>query len=229
MSEQQAPENQDTSAVAGPIEAPGATQEQQEIDWQKRHQDLQPEYTRVTQEAAQLRERNALYEQMVDPDVDADTRRQAAAALGYELPDEEEFTPAEEYDDPNEARLAELERFRDEQRELLARQQEEQQVQQLHSWMDSQLAQEKSLSDQDRGIIKRLAATSDWKDGRPDVEGALQEFQSWELGRQKQWRNTKRAPYVSPGGQSANEVPDLSSHDGRVQYAMQKWQEAQDG
>src|SRR4051794_37569933 len=49
MSDQQPPEHQDTAAVAGPNEAPGTAQEQAEVDWQKRYNDLQPEYTRTTQ------------------------------------------------------------------------------------------------------------------------------------------------------------------------------------
>jgi hypothetical protein len=51
----------------------------------------------------------------------------------------------------------------------------------------------------------------------------MEEFGLWETERQKNWAKSKRgAPYVPAGGQSANEVPNLDTHQGRVDYAMQK-------
>jgi hypothetical protein len=54
MSDQQAPPQADTPAVAGPNEAPG-TQEQPQVDYEKRYNDLQPEYTRATQRLSRAR------------------------------------------------------------------------------------------------------------------------------------------------------------------------------
>ena len=68
-------------------------------------------------------------------------------------------------------------------------------------------------------------------DGRPapipDIRGAYEAFQAWETKRQKNWANSKRAPYVPPGGQTATEVPNLDTHQGRVDYAVRQLQQAE--
>ena len=74
--------------VAGPEPGTGTT-EQAQVDWQKRYSDLQPEYTRATQELADLRRNQELYDLLISTD-DADTRRQIAEALGYQLQEEPE-------------------------------------------------------------------------------------------------------------------------------------------
>jgi len=42
------------------------------------------------------------------------------------------------------------------------------------------------------------------------------------------WAKTKRAPYVSPGGQTATEVPNLDTHQGRMDFAAQKLMELEE-
>ena len=56
----------------------------------------------------------------------------------------------------------------------------------------------------------------------PDIAGAFEAFEVRETERQKRWAQTKRAPYVTPGGQTATEVPDLDTHQGRVDYALRQ-------
>src|ERR1044072_6145045 len=87
MSDQQAPPEADTPAVAGPTEAPG-TQEQPQTDWEKRYQDLQPEYTRATQRLSELEQQQKWYELAMTTD-DPDTHRQALQHLGYDVPDDD--------------------------------------------------------------------------------------------------------------------------------------------
>src|SRR5262245_26505832 len=89
----------DKPAVGGPD---GAATE----DWQQRfeqvnqsYSNLQPEYTRVTQERDQLRD--ALYwHELLLTSEDPDVRQQAADALGIEFEQEEQPQPAGEDRDP---------------------------------------------------------------------------------------------------------------------------------
>jgi hypothetical protein len=69
MSDQQAPPQADTPAVAGPTEAPG-TQEQPQVDYEKRYNDLQPEYTRATQRLSELEQQQQWYELAMTTDVE---------------------------------------------------------------------------------------------------------------------------------------------------------------
>jgi hypothetical protein len=91
---EQPPALQDTAADG----ATSAEQQQAEVDWAKRYSDLQPEYTRTTQELSQLRQREDAYKALLYSD-DQDTRQQAAQALGIELADDE--VDDTQYDDPN--------------------------------------------------------------------------------------------------------------------------------
>ena len=65
---------------------------QQEIDWAKRYSDLQPEYTRATQELAEMRQQQELYDALLSTE-DPDTRREIAQQLGYVLEDEDDDDP----------------------------------------------------------------------------------------------------------------------------------------
>jgi hypothetical protein len=119
---EQTPEGQDRTRPPTPPQAP--KQQQQEVDWAKRYSDLQPEYTRTTQELSQLRQREDAYKALLYSD-DQDTRQQAAQALGIELADDE--VDDTQYDDPTDALRAELEQLKQTvSGDLTARQQQEQ-------------------------------------------------------------------------------------------------------
>jgi hypothetical protein len=235
MADQQAPvpEGQDTPAAAGP-EGTGAA-EQAEVDWQKRYSDLQPEYTRTSQEAAELRNWRQ-WAELAFTSEDADTRRQALEALGYQVeePEEEPVDQAAEYEDPYEHLLTRQEQV--EQR-LAEREQAEQEAREnalIKAYTDERLAQLDGLSEEDQDWVLAYAINAmpavrepGVPVPLPDVKGAFEVFQSRETERQKQWAQTKRAPYVPPGGQTATEVPDLESHQGRVDYAVRQLQQAE--
>jgi hypothetical protein len=239
MSDQQPPAPQDTAAVAGPAEAPGSAESTPQVDWEKRYQDLQPEYTRTTQELKELQQAKQWYDLLVTSE-DPDTRRQAAEALGYELPEdeepEEEFNPAD-YDDPLEAQDARLSAL--EQRI----QQEQQQAQEAYEGQlidqmshDALQALDPDLSEEDHNLVLAYAINAlppvQQPPGSPvrilpDVKAAYEFIQGRDTQRQKQWAKTKRAPVVMPGGVTASEVPDLTTHEGRVAQAMQRLYDAQ--
>ena len=245
MSDQQAPPNgTDTPAVAGPNEAPGAAQPHQDHadPYEKRYNDLRPEFDRATAERNQLAERQQWYEIALTTE-DEDTRRQALEALGYELPEDEyadeEFDPSAEYEDPYDDRIQRIEQRFEQQDQEQAQAMEadfvsgyaHDQLDQLGIGRDDnetrQLIFERALS------LPPLPPSPGMPTGwLPDMKTAHEQFQAWENARMKQWASTKRAPYVSPGGRDATEAPVLgrdATHEQRVAFAAQKYQELADG
>jgi hypothetical protein len=230
MADQQAPipEGADTPAAAGP-EGSGAA-EQAEVDWSKRYHDLQPEYTRSTQRVRELEDRERWFEMALTSE-DADTRRQAVEALGYTLEEDEEGLSSEpaDYEDPYVALLARQERV---EQQLAEREQAEREAQEnalIKAHTDERLAALEGLDqeDQDWVLAYAINALPAVRDPNvpvplPDIAGAFEAFTARETERQKRWAQTKRAPYVSPGGTTATEVPDLDSHQGRVDYALRQ-------
>lgn len=236
MSEQHPPAStEDTGAVAGPIEAPGAAESTpQDTDWQKRYSDLQPEYTRTTQRVSELENREQWFNVLVTAE-DADTRRQAAEALGYDIPDEVEDVEPAEYDDPYDELRAELNELRDWRDQTTQSAQEQQQGELITALTSERLSAIEGLASEDQDMVLAYAINAlppvrepGIPVPLPDVRGAFEYFQARELERQKSWASTKRAPYVSPGGRPANEVPDPGTgHNARMNRAMQAVHEEQ--
>jgi hypothetical protein len=232
MSDQQPPAERDTAAVAGPDVAPGTAQEQAEVDWQKRYQDLQPEYTRTSQKAAELEQKQQWYELLVTSD-DPDTRRQAAQVLGYELPEEEgleeEFEPVE-YDDP-------VDELRTRQQALEERLNQEQEAMRMaeqgaliREVVDERMGQFDGLPTKAQEWILAYAVNAlpaVHEPGvpvpLPDLAQAHQAWQELQTEAQQSWAKTKqRAPRVMPGGVTADQVPDPGTgHESRMNRAMQ--------
>lgn len=209
--------------VAGPTGAAGTAEQhaQAEVDWQKRYNDLQPEYTRTTQELADLRHRQELYDLLVSTD-DADTRRQVADALGYQL--EEEPAEPQEFEDPLAAydeRIGRLEES------LTQREQDEQDAayaSQVRAVVDERLDQlGLDKGDQDWVLAYAINALPVTAEGLPDIEQAHQVFAERETARQRKWAQGKRAPHISPHGQAATEVPNLDNRQERVDWMTQRY------
>src|SRR5262245_3698151 len=230
MSDQAPGPGQDTPGIAGPAGDPGTQEQPQDTDWQKRYSDLQPEYTRATQEAADLRTWQQ-WAQVAFTSEDADTRRQALEALGYELPeDEEEFEPAE-YEDPFDAINARQQAIEDRFAQQDQQAQADQEDALIRAITDERLAQLDGLDKDDQNWVLAYAINAlpalrepGVPVPLPDIQGAFDAFQARETERQKAWAKTKRAPYVPPGGREATEVPDTSTHDGRVDAILRKMQ-----
>jgi len=245
MSDQQAPQNGDTPAVAGPTEAPG-TQEQQQAaadPYEKRYNDLRPEFDRATQERAELAQWKEWAELALTTN-DADTQRQALERLGFPVPEDdfEDEEPAEWTD--GEDPVADL-------RAQIA---EERQWRQNLEQAAAEAAAEEFLNDHVQGEFQRLGIDK-LPDGvkdhikrlipsapgipappgsphheLPNVEAIWNYFQQFRTEDQKQWARVKQnAPYVPSGGLPANEVPDPGTgHNSRMNRAMRALQEQQE-
>lgn len=227
MSEQGGPDlGAPPPAVAGPEGTPGTAEQaaQAEVDWEKRYNDLQPEYTRATQENADLRRQQELYDLMVSTE-DADTRQQIAQQLGYVL-DDDASTPPDDEADPFAAyddRLARIEQS------LTAREQAEanaEQAAEVRVAVDERLDQLGiDKDDQDWVLAYAINALPATPDGLPDIEQAHGVFQAREDARQKRWAQTKRAPHIAPHGQAATEVPNLDNRQQRWEYMERRLNE----
>ena len=209
-------------AVAGPEGTPGSAEqtEQAEIDWAKRYSDLQPEYTRVTQEAAELRRSQELYDALLSTD-DPDTRRAIAAELGYELAEDE--TEDDEDEDPLEYVGQRLERVEQTLTEREREEADQAYAAQVREIVDEQLDQlGLDHGDQDWVLAYAINALPITEEGLPDIAQAHQVFVARETERQRNWAKSKRAPHISPNGQSGTEAPNLDNRQERQDFIMRR-------
>lgn len=215
--------SENTPAVAGPEGLASETPAETEVDWQKRYVDLQSEYTRTTQENAEHRHQQELYDVLVSTD-DPDTRRKVAEQLGYLLEKEEPEVDLENpfavYDD----KIAKLESALTQREE---REREDAYASEIRRVCDEQLD---SLGidkeDQDWVLAYAINALPVNQQGLPDIRQAYSVFAERETARQRKWATTKRqAPRISPNGQPATEVPNLDNHQERVEWMTRKLEE----
>ena len=221
MSEQAPAPEQETPEVAGPAGTPGEQQAQQaQIDWEKRAHDAQAWGTQVSQEAAQYRQ---LIEGLHSDD--PDTRREAAQALGLEFQDEDE--PVDEYADPLDDIRREVEGLKGtlSERDQAAQQAAIQQRDIEYIGQGLEALQKELGRDLDEKEIQLLGDAA-WQNrdeqGLPNVTAVSQAFKAVLDGHLQRYAKTKRAPHISPVGQSATEVPDLSTQDGKVAHIMSR-------
>jgi hypothetical protein len=197
---------------------PGTDQEQ--IDWQKRYEDLRPEYDRTTQ---RLSERERLVEGLSSDD--PDTRAAAAQALGLQFVDDS--TDDDQYTDPTDQLAQKLQALeaRLEQRDQQA--QDQANIARIEAAVEQQLAQlPDGLSEKDKNwIVKGALGLDPTPEGVPDIQAAYQEFTEWESDRQKQWAATKKAPHVSAVGQQGTSAPDLDDPAQRVAWMTERARE----
>jgi hypothetical protein len=229
---------EDKPAVGGPE---GAATEA--VDWRQRfeqvnenYSNLQPEYTRATQEREQYREALEWYELMLTHD-DPEVRAQAAEALGYQFGDEEQQQRQGQEDpedpfEPIDNRLRTLEE-REAQRESL--QVENEQAQAVREVLDTRLEElmpgsthpdpdlAKAIKyDQDAVLAYAINALPPTQDGMPDLDTAFQLYSERNDARLADWARSKRAPSFHPSGQSTTEVPNLDNDQERQDYMVRR-------
>jgi hypothetical protein len=220
MSDQDPAIEQETADTPNNPEGTG-TPTQQEIDWAKRYSDLQPEYTRATQEAAQYRQATADLQSD-----DADTRIAAAQHLGLDPALFVEFEEEDPSGDTPYLTRDEFKAFQAEQAQKAQAQAEQQRVAQIG---------QRAIKDLERiGVPEHLrdtiynnaVATFGDGDDAVDIEGAykryVDEVRSAEM---KEWQKTKRTGFVSPGGQQATHTPNLDNPDERQAWMLQRYQD----
>lgn len=196
----------------GAQEAQESTQTQQFTE--QDYKALQAEYTRSQQQNKQFEQ---AFQQLTDPETQAEALKQY---LGLELALEQaEQELEEEYAaDPTEElrrELAELKGWRD---EVTQSQQAEQQTAQEATFIDQRLTELEEqhgvkLTDEQAQVIAGLAFANRDARGVPNVDASWALFQSASPAQVKQ--ATRKAAQV-PGGQTAVEQPDVSTHEKRM-------------
>ena len=180
----------------------------QSVDYEKRYQDLQPEYTRATQEAAQYRDFIERVQAM-DPE--------ALRSLGleFEEPDDEGF---DEDDDPD-APLT-----RAEWNEWQQAQQEEHQAAESEQafnndlWSAVEAIEEKEgreITDEEAAILRDSALAQVVRGGDFDLSSTWDSLQSQAKAAHERYVNTKRTAPVAPLGSAGEEKIDLNDEDAR--------------
>lgn len=202
----------DIAAQAPEVDTPGTPTDPgngtpaDEPNWQERYANLQPEYTRASQEAAQYR---SLIEAARQGDAEA------IAALGFEIADDETEDDTPFYEDPTAELAARLEKIEAAEQ---ARQQEAQQealLARAEAHIGSELASIQGLDKEDEAWVIDRALRLPPVNGLPDVQTAHAEFVQWETARQARQEAARQPRRVPPpivaGGQEGTDAPDWDS------------------
>jgi hypothetical protein len=205
--EQQAPQGGDTPDNAPTPEVEASQPET--VNWEERYKHLQSDHTRAAQEAAELK-------RIVDGARQGDP--QAIEALGLALAEQDETTDSD--DAPQYLTRDEWQQYHAQQE---AERQQAERVSEIETAVEKQLDDLKVADDSLRDwLVSRAIALPPTADGMPDVQAAYQQFESLMNAQKKQWATSKRTHHVSPVGQEGTQVPDTSTHEGRVAIAMSR-------
>jgi hypothetical protein len=217
-------EKQDTPDVPAsesqegtPAESTEDSPQAPETNWQDRYENLQPEYTRATQEASQ-------YRQIIDLARQGDP--EAIEALGLSLA-EEDTEDEDEYADPDQ-RLDAMEQFLAQRlQEEEAQQEEERWIAEADKHVQAQVAElEKEhgkLAEDEVAYLLDLSRADE--NGMPDLLDAYKRDTERLEGKRKSWVETKRTPQVQSGA-SASSQPDLDDPEQRREYIARRMAEA---
>lgn len=217
-----APQVEDTREPAAPEETGHAADEQAEIDYRKRYEDLRPEFDRTKAELKQASQ----YQQVVEALQSDDPQERAWAAdiLGLEFDGEEDDDGPDDEGD---------EEFRDPRVDQLLQEKQEQEREQylasLEQSIDSQIdALDKEhkvdLDDDEKEVIFAVALSlPPGEDGQPDVKTAFTKFTGIADNRIKKYRESKKGAPSPPaaGGSPGSSQVDLSDRRSRLDYANQ--------
>lgn len=204
----QAP-NVDTPAQS----APPGTPDEQQIDWQKRYNDLRPQFDRTNQQLAQLN--------------DEEYQRQLMAQWGYEV---EEPAPEQGWADPNEElakQVAELNEWKTQQTQA---EQANAQFQKdaEHIGAALQKFQEdigRELDSEEVRLFGDAAFARRRDDGLPDIDSVLEATKAMRQREQQQWeeaRKRPRAPKIASGGQEGTSAPNLNDREQRRAFMAEQ-------
>ena len=212
---QQTPALPDTPAPSAPEGTPDP--------YEKRYNDLRPQYDRTAQEAADLRR----WKESLETDPTA--QQEFLKSLGYEV-EEEEPDPYLQQDPNADLRreLAELKEWKD---GLTAKQQQEQQLAAVEANVEEQFkALGETLTEHDRKLVEAAALYQlpARPDGMPDIEAAYGLLVERDKHAQQQWRDGKRrAPAPPANGTEGSNAPNLDDTQQRRAWMAQQLEHMQ--
>lgn len=207
---------QDTPAPEGTPAAatPEATSEEA-INWQKRYEDLRPEWDRTKQQYTQVEPFLPLIESLRnDP---AGT----AKALYEQYGADAESDDDDEYEDPGERALRMLQEQQETAQQTRDREARTAAEERYVSEGIDALAKRDNveLSDHAQALLYALATNDSLREdnGAPDVETAYEALRNFEKEVRESYVNSKKAPRI-PSGRPGEKSIDLSNDEDRIQF-----------
>lgn len=214
--DEEQPEQDTPSEGTAPENTEDTPAESQEdaVDYEKRYNDLRPEYDRTQQLVAAAR-----------GDHGEAAQAQALEALGLAFDEDEDDEPEDEdfeFADPDE-RIERLESH-------LAEREEADQQAQLQEMEDNFLlegieALEKregrELSDEEFSALARMARAERLDNGVPDIEGAYESLEGLAKSRHQAWLESKKTSRKPSSGVTASRDVDLSTPEARIAAAAE--------
>lgn len=213
-----------------------APAEEHDLEWYKtQYEQLRPEYTRTTQARSAAEERASQYEALFEALNDPEQAPEILRELGYDFDDGSEsgqdVEPEDEFADPLEQKVAELEGILDEiqkTRQEEARSAEEESLLNMRDeYIDNAIQYIKSqpgtpaLDDDETDILGNLAITMADQEGVPDVIGAYNRLYGdngiIETNRER-WIDTKNGAIPAPLGHSGSSEQRPTNRRERVAY-----------
>lgn len=200
----------DAAAVAAPPDTPaagpGSDGTPGDVDYEKRYNDLRPQFDRTTQELAAAKEAAQAWQRFQQ------SPEEVLRELGYDVETGDEPDPYEPtgFEDPRlTAALRELEQVKQTVGGMTEAQQQAAQEQALRSSIDEQFAAlPQGLDESDENWIASRAATLPARpDGTPDIAAAHAEYQALQTQLQKRWADTKTTSRGPLQGKEGNHDP----------------------
>ena len=224
---------EDSVDDAPPVSGEGASESFTDVsgdlppELESRYKSMQADYTRKTQEIAELRREaeaaTEFFNALSDEEMRDDALRQLAeyvgpetlaAAAGFEVGEdnpEQDFSQfEEEVKDPRVDQLAaEWESYKQSQEEQAI-------LHEIESFTDGEMTRLGVEDEAEQRAVLSIAATMDLdREGFPQLEAAKQMLDELYGSKQKQWIDSKKAPRQPLQGEQADEGYDFSNEDER--------------
>lgn len=228
---------EDSVTDAPPVSGEGASESFTDVsgdlppELEARYKSMQADYTRKTQEIAELRREaeaaTEFFNALSDEEMRDDALRQLAeyvgpetlaAAAGFEVADEDNLEPdfsefEEKVSDPRVDQLAaEWESYKEAQQEQAI-------LQEIEGFTDSEMSRLGIEDEAEQRAVLSIAATMDLdREGFPQLEAAHQMLSDLYGTKQKEWIGSKKAPRQPLQGAQGEEGIDFSDEDQRRKY-----------
>lgn len=208
------PTADETPAVEAASEAPSTDTQ---IDWEKRYNDLRPEWDRAKTQLSEFEQYQPLIQSLQNDPVATIRALQDQFADQFEDEDDE-------FEDPGERALRMLQEQQETAQQAAERERREQLEEQYVGDGIDELAKRDNveLSDHAEAVIYALATHDSLRgdDGRPDVEAAYDALRAFEKEVRDNYVASKKAPRI-PSGRPGEKSPDLSNDEERVNALAQ--------
>lgn len=203
------PETPPTEDTATQEAAPEGTPAEAADPFEKRYNDLRPEYDRTTQRLSQ-------YEQLVDHLQDPEYQAEALEALGLQLAEEERDEDDDwDEDDPSE-RIEQMENYLEQQSQAAYQaQQEDAMLDRVEEGVDALQKEHGEFDDEELELLLDAAEANPDDDGIPDVKYAYELLTKVADARREKYLASKKGTQL-PGGQAAVEDVDIDDEQARI-------------